>query len=34
MSLRKNTSNELIKNLIGNDPEKLILENIRRAEQR
>ena len=28
------TSNELIKDLIGHDPEKLCLENIRRAEQR
>ena len=34
MSLRKTTSNELIKDLIGYDPEKLCLENIRRAEQR
>ena len=34
MSLRKTTSNELIKDLIGYDQEKLCLENIRRAEQR
>ena len=33
-SLRKTTSNELIKDLIRYDPEKLCLENIRRAEQR
>ena len=34
MSLRKNNSNELIKDFIGYDPEKICLENIRRAEQR
>ena len=34
MSLRKATSNELLKDLIGYDTEKLCLENIRRAEQR
>ena len=33
MSIRK-TSNELIEDLIGHDPEKLCLENIRKAEQR
>ena len=32
-SLRKTTSNELIKDLISYDPEKLCLENIRKAEQ-
>ena len=34
MTFRKTTSNELTKNLIGYDTEKLYLENIRRAEQR
>ena len=34
MRFRKTTSNELIKDLIGYDSEKLYLENIRRAEQR
>ena len=34
MSLKKTTFNELIKVLIGYDPEKLCLENIRKAEQR
>ena len=34
MNLRKTTSNELIKKLIGYDPEKLCLETIGKAEQR
>ena len=34
MNLRKTTSNELIKDLIGYYPEKICLENIKRAEQR
>ena len=33
MSLRKTTFNEIIKDLIGYDPEKLLLENIKRAEK-
>ena len=34
MTLRKTTSNELTKNLVGYDTEKRYIENIRRAEQR
>ena len=34
MSLRNINSNEIIKELISYDPEKLLLENIRRGEKR